>query len=150
MMLSTVIDMSDRILTGLKKPDLLIVDDDPDIRTVLHDLLEAEGYAVTDASTCQEALLHALTQPYNAVLLDIGLPDGNGLSLLSCLRKMIPSLAVIMLTASTTTDVRADSLARGAFAFLEKPYDHNELRLLIRRALVAKVDSARPGKKHRR
>jgi DNA-binding response OmpR family regulator len=117
------------------QPEILIVDDDQDLQTILHDLLESEGYAVTEASTCREALLHAQTTPFDAVLLDIGLPDGDGLSVLNHLLETIPALSVIMLTAVTSTDLRAAVLAQGAFSFLSKPYDHNELRLLVRQAI---------------
>jgi DNA-binding response OmpR family regulator len=124
----------------LKQPEILIVDDDPDLQTILHDLLESEGYAVTEASTCREALLHAETTSFDAVLLDIGLPDGDGLSVLNHLQETLPSLSVIMLTAVTSTDLRATVLAQGAFSFLSKPYDHNELRLLVREAIGTTVN----------
>ncbi|HSB46029.1 MAG TPA: response regulator [Nitrospira sp.] len=119
----------------LEQPEILIVDDDPDLQIILHDLLESEGYAVTEASTCREALLRAQTQFFDAVLLDIGLPDGDGLSVLNHFQESVPSLSVIMLTAATSTDLYADVLAQGAFTFLSKPYDHNELRLLVRQAI---------------
>jgi DNA-binding response OmpR family regulator len=106
-LLATIIDNSGLTLTRFKQPEILIVDDDPDIQTALHDLLESEGYAVTDATTCREALLHTQTMPFDAVLLDFGLPDGDGLSVLKHLKNSIPSLPVIMLTAATTADLRA-------------------------------------------
>ena len=118
-----------------EQPEVLIVDDDPDLQIILHDLLESEGYAVTEASTCREALLHTQTKSFDAVLLDIGLPDGDGVSVLNHLLETSPSLSVIMLTAATSTDLRADVLAQGAFSFLSKPYSHNELRLLVRQAI---------------
>ena len=118
-----------------EQPEVLIVDDDPDLQIILHDLLESEGYAVTEASTCREALLHTQTKSFDAVLLDIGLPDGDGVSVLNHLQETSPSLSVIMLTAATSTDLRADVLAQGAFSFLSKPYSHNELRLLVRQAI---------------
>ena len=49
---ATIIDMSGLTLTRFKQPEILIVDDDPDIQTALHDLLDSEGYVVTDAATC--------------------------------------------------------------------------------------------------
>jgi DNA-binding response OmpR family regulator len=131
--------MSGLTLSRFKQPEVLIVDDDPDIQSALHDLLESECYTVTNAATCREALLHAQAMPFNAVLLDIGLPDGDGLSVLRDLKNSIPSLPVIMLTAATTDDLRAESLAQGAFSFLPKPYNHNELRLLVRQAINVTV-----------
>ena len=71
-------------------PAVLVVDDDPDILAALHDLLEHEGYQVTCASTCGGALAEATASPYDAVLLDIGLPDGDGLSVLDLLKEQHP------------------------------------------------------------
>lgn len=117
------------------QPQILVVDDDPDIRTVLVDLLESEGYYVTEASTAREALRYAGTTDFDAVLLDIGLPDADGLIVLSHLRAMIPALPVVMVTAALVKGQGADSLARGAFSYLPKPFDLDELRFIIRLAV---------------
>jgi DNA-binding response OmpR family regulator len=116
-------------------PAILVVDDDPDILAALFDLLEHEGYQVTCASTCGDALAEATASPYDAVLLDIGLPDGDGLSVLDILRQLNPSLPVIILTALGSPEYRAKSLSRGAFSCLNKPYDQDVLRGLLRRAV---------------
>ena len=79
-------------------PAVLVVDDDLDILAALHDLLEHQGYRVTCASTCRDALAQVMGFRYHAVLLDIGLPDGDGLSVLDLLRKQHPLLPVIILT----------------------------------------------------
>jgi len=86
------------------------------------------------------------TMPFDAVLLDTGLPDGDGLSVLKHFKNPIASLPVIMLTASTTGDLCAESLAQGAFSFLVKPYNHNELRLLVRQATDVTVKPLLRGK----
>lgn len=75
---------------------------------MLHHLLEAEGYEVTDISTCQDAPPQTQTRPFDAVLLNMGLPDGDGLSVLSQLKETTPSLPVIMLTAARSTHQRTD------------------------------------------
>ena len=114
---------------------ILVVDDDPDIRTVLFDLLESEGYHITEASTAHEALHRASTNDFDAVLLDIGLPDLDGLTVLSHLHASIPTLPVIMLTAAMLNGQWADSLTRGAFSCFPKPFDRDQLRLVIRLAV---------------
>ena len=118
-------------------PAVLVVDDDPDILAALHDLLEHEGYQVTCASTCGDALAEATASPYDAVLLDIGLPDGDGLSVLDLLREQHPLLPVIILTAFGSPEYRARSLSHGAFSCVNKPYDQDALRGLLRRAIRA-------------
>lgn len=121
--------------TRLRQSSVLVVDDDPDLQTVLHDLLESEGHAVIDASTCQEALHHIQTRTFDAVLLDIGLPDGDGFSVLDEMQQLTPVTRVIMVTAAVAKEARLKALAQGAFAFLSKPYNHCDLRFLLRQAI---------------
>ena len=128
-----------------KHPEILIVDDDPDTLIALHDLLEAEGYRVTEASTCQEALVRTHRLSFNAVLLDIRLPDGDGLSVLGQLRQANPTLSVIMLTAATSNHQRLNALALGAFSYVAKPYGHHELRHLVRIAIGRTTGSTHPN-----
>lgn len=72
---------------------------------------------------------------FAAVLLDIGLPDGDGLAVLETIQAIAPSLPVIVLTAFTSQDYRAKSLSGGAFSYLTKPYNRDELRAVVRRAV---------------
>ena len=116
-------------------PTILIVDDDPDILTALHDLLEHDGFRATGVSTCRDALAQVKTVDFAAVLLDIGLPDGDGLAVLEAIQTIAPSLPVIVLTAFTSQDYRARSLSGGAFSYLTKPYNRDELRAVLRRAV---------------
>jgi DNA-binding response OmpR family regulator len=116
-------------------PAILIVDDDPDILTALHDLLEHDGFLVTGASTCRDALAQVETADFVAVLLDVGLPDGDGLAVLETIQAIAPSLPVIVLTAFTSQDYCVRSLSGGAFSCLTKPYNRDELRAVLRRAV---------------
>ena len=84
------------------QPTILIVDDDPDILTALYDLIEHEGFRVIGVSTCRDALVLAKTVEFAVVLLDIGLPDGDGLAVLETIQAITPSLPVIILTAFTS------------------------------------------------
>jgi CheY-like chemotaxis protein len=99
-------------------PAVLIVDDDPDILTALDDLIEHDGFRVTDVSICRDALAQVKAVEFAAVLLDIGLPDGDGLAVLQTIQAITLSLPVIVLTAFTSQDVRAKSLSGGAFSCL--------------------------------
>lgn len=116
-------------------PAVLIVDDDPDILTALYDLIEYDGFRVTGVSTCRDALAQAKTAGFAAVLLDIGLPDGDGLVVLETIHAIAPALPVIVLTAFASQDYRTKSLSRGAFSYLTKPYNRDELRAVLRRAV---------------
>ncbi|MBA5871965.1 MAG: PAS domain S-box protein, partial [Nitrospira sp. CR2.1] len=126
---------------------ILVVDDDPDIALGLQDLLDHDGYRVNVAMTCAEALAQARAHHYNAVLLDLGLPDGDGTSVLLTLQQQQPQLPVIILTAYTGTDRTVGALTQGAFAYLTKPYNREELRAVLQRAvgvqaLAAKAEHA--------
>ncbi len=119
-------------------PAILIVDDDPDISLVLHDLLCHAGYRVDVAMTGAEALAKAKADSFAAVLLDLMLPDMDGLSVLTLLKEIDPLLPVIMLTAFVEVAKKHSSLTEGAFGYLTKPYDAEELKALIRRAVGVK------------
>ena len=124
---------------------ILIVDDDPDICLALEDQLKFQGYTVRSVMTGREALHEAEQGSYEAVILDLGLPDLSGFAVLRGLEEMDPLLPVIVLTASMQESHTVESLRRGAFAYLTKPYNRDELNITLRRAvdvrkLVLKVD----------
>jgi CheY-like chemotaxis protein len=109
---------------------VLIVEDDPDISMALQDLLEFEGFQVDCAQTCRHAFSSLEQHVYDAVLLDLGLPDGDGRSILEKLQVSNPSLPVIVLTASN----RELGPLR-AYARLTKPWERGELCTILRHAL---------------
>jgi CheY-like chemotaxis protein len=119
--------------TGLR-PDrassVLIVEDDCDILTALQDLLEFEGYLVDCAQTCSHAFSLIEQNVYDAVLLDLGLPDGDGCSILEKLQVSHPSLPVIVLTASNR-----DLGPLRVYARLTKPWKRGELCGILHRAI---------------
>jgi PAS domain S-box-containing protein len=115
-----------------------VVEDTQDIVMGLKDLLEHDGYAVTVAGTCASAIEHVRTQHVNAILLDLTLPDGDGLEVMKAAHSLDPTLPVIIVTANTSTDKTVGSLTRGAFNYLIKPYNKEELRQTLRRAIGVK------------
>jgi PAS domain S-box-containing protein len=117
---------------------ILIVDDDPDIRESIGDMLSHEGYQVQGAASGSDALNHARQERFGAALLDILLPDMNGLTVLKVLMELDPSLPVIILTGEATPDNTIGALTKGAFAYLTKPYNSQELKSVIRRAVSVK------------
>jgi CheY-like chemotaxis protein len=109
---------------------VLIVEDDCDILTALQDLLEFEGYLVDCAQTCSHAFSLIEQNVYDAVLLDLGLPDGDGCSILEKLQVSHPSLPVIVLTASNR-----DLGPLRVYARLTKPWNRGELCEVLHRAI---------------
>jgi CheY-like chemotaxis protein len=108
---------------------VLVVEDDPDISMSLQDLLEFEGFHVNCVPTCHQALSSIEQHAYDAVLLDLGLPDGDGLSVLEKVQASHPALSVIILTASNR-----DLGSARAYARLTKPWNRKELCTLLRQA----------------
>ena len=109
---------------------ILVVEDDPDIAMALQDLLEFEGFQVYCAPTCRQAFSSIEQHTYHAVLLDLGLPDGDGCSILEKLQVSTPSLPVIVLTASNR-----DLGSLRAYARLTKPWERGQLCEILHRAL---------------
>ncbi|NOS79859.1 MAG: PAS domain S-box protein [Nitrospira sp.] len=117
---------------------VLVVEDNPDIVVSLQDLLTHDGYTVHTTDSCAGALAQLRAHHFNAVLLDLTLPDGDGLEVLATIQQLDPHLSVIIVTASTATEKTVGSLTRGAFAYLTKPYHREELRQTLRRAIGVK------------
>lgn len=129
--------------TSLQTGHVLVVDDDPDIVLTLHDFLENEGYQVDSASTGLAAIEKIHTERFNVVILDLGLPDRDGVSVLESIQQLDPHLPVVILTAFTNSERTIGSLFQGAFAYLTKPYNRAELRATVRRALGVRALTAK-------
>lgn len=105
---------------------VLIVDDDASLLALLALHFEELGWEVRLARTCQEALAHA-APPLHLALLDYQLPDGDGIQLLTHLRRGAPDLPVVVMSAHSHAGVMAEASARGAQHFLSKPFSPSEL-----------------------
>jgi PAS domain S-box-containing protein len=124
---------------------ILVVEDNQDLVMGLQDLLRHDGYAVTVAGTVASAIELVRAHRFSTILLDLGLPDGDGLDVLKEIQRLDPSLPVVIVTAHTSQDRTVGTLTKGAYAYLTKPYDREELRHTLRRAvgvkeLTVKVD----------
>ncbi|MDE3217981.1 MAG: PAS domain S-box protein [Nitrospirota bacterium] len=126
------------MVTATDHYSVLVVEDNPDLVIGLQDLLHHDGYAVTVAGTVAGAIELVRAHRFNAILLDLGLPDGDGLEVLKETQRRDPSLPVVIVTAHISTDRTVGSLTEGAFAYLTKPYHHEELRQTLRRAIGVK------------
>ncbi len=115
---------------------VLIIDDEAAIRESLETLLEMEGYDVQSAATADEGLTRIGNRPYDLVLLDLALPDRNGIDLLAELHVHDPQLAVIMITAYGTVENAVKAMQAGATNFVQKPWDNEKLLADIRTAVA--------------
>ena len=117
-------------------PRILVVDDDPDISLALEDYLNQEKFEVEVADTGNAALEKGLAHHYDAILLDVGLPDRDGIEILEELSRQKPKVPIILLTAfaSLSKSIPPDTISK-AFAYLIKPYSREEIRQVLHRAV---------------
>ncbi|MGH9510903.1 MAG: sigma-54-dependent transcriptional regulator [Terriglobales bacterium] len=114
---------------------VLIIDDEAEIRESLQTLLEMEGFQVETAATAQQGLSSIGEHAFDLVLLDLALPDRNGLDLLSELHDHDPQLSVIMITAYGTVENAVRAMQSGAVNFVQKPWDNEKLLADVRAAV---------------
>jgi two-component system response regulator AtoC len=117
---------------------ILIIDDEQSIRDIFSLLLEEKGYLVETAETGRDGLSRAHKFLPDAILLDMNLPDTTGMEVLSKIKKSLPQIEVIIITAFGTIKNAIEATKMGAYDYLEKPVDNDELLLLISRALEVK------------
>ncbi len=117
------------------KESILVVDDDLDFLEIIKRILETKGYEVKNAPSAGEAISRLKERFYNVSILDISLPDADGTELLSSILEMHPDIIAIMLTGHSSVQNAVQSLNRGAFAYLEKPLDPENLLSVISRGL---------------
>ena len=120
----------------MARKNILVVDDEKSQREILEMILSAEGYDVTTASSGEAALKMAREHRFDLVLTDLKMTGIDGIELLQKLLAYDSSIIVILLTAHGSIDSAKEALRRGAFDYLEKPYDREKLLETINRALT--------------
>jgi DNA-binding NtrC family response regulator len=113
---------------------IFIVDDDALLRLSLRDRFDREGYDLIEAGSCAEATAR-LTPDVDLVLLDFQLPDGDGLSVLRHIKEKSPETIVILMTAYSSVSNAVEAMKLGAFHYVNKPFDVDEIVLLAEKAL---------------
>ena len=122
-------------MTPRRKPLVLVVDDEGDIRSSLRRILEYEGMAMGEAASGDEALQKVAVERPEVVLLDIKMPRMDGLEVLAELCRRDPSLPVVMISGHATVATAVEATRLGAFDFMEKPLERDRVLLVLRNAL---------------
>ena len=132
---------------------VLIVDDEPMVRSTLAAAVRTWGYRTVEASTLAETLMMVERERPNAVLLDVRLPDGSGISLLDELRKRSRGLVIIMISGFVTHEDAFEAGVRHAYGYVTKPIDQAKLRSMLDEALKSvrpeSVDAIRNERRQR-
>lgn len=118
----------------MNKTEILVIDDEPQIRTLLRINLESNGYKVIQANTAKEGLVFSATHPPDLILLDMCLPDASGLDVLKQLREWYVKPIIILSVLSSENDI-VTALDNGATDYLTKPFRTGELLARIRSAI---------------
>jgi DNA-binding NtrC family response regulator len=122
--------------TIVAKPSrVLVVDDDAEMRALLLDVLEKEGYEVAEASDGAQAVLALRAREFDLILIDKNMPGPSGLDLLPGLRRVCPRSQFIMMTAYGDVPSYIEAVEKGAAEFLFKPFRMEELKAAITKAL---------------
>jgi len=117
---------------------IMIIEDDGEMRSLLKDFLEEEGFETDSASNGVDALGRLSKDHFDLVITDIRMPGLTGLDLLPRIRRLKPETPIIVMTAYGSDDVRRRAFERGATAYLEKPIHLTKLRTVIREMVLQK------------
>jgi DNA-binding NtrC family response regulator len=115
---------------------ILLIDDDPGLSEVIELLLVREGYAVKRAGTVKAGIEGVRDAGIELVITDLKLPDGTGLNVIAAIRAAHPRLPIIMITSYSSIESAIGALRAGAFDYVIKPFDNNELLHAVARALA--------------
>jgi len=120
----------------MKKPSILLIDDDDSLRRVMEFSLTESGYRVQTAASGEEGLRLFEKDSFDAVITDITMPGMNGMEVLAKVRHQDARLPVVIITAYGTIESAVEAMKQGAFDYITKPFNRDELRLTLERALT--------------
>ena len=124
-----------------RQPRVLVVDDDPEMRALLLDVLRNEGYEVAEAKDGIEAVLALRAREFDVILMDKNMHWPSGLDLLPGFRRVCPRSQIIMMTAFGDVASYMEAAEKGAVEYLFKPFRMEEMKAAIARALGPNVES---------
>lgn len=119
--------------------NILIVDDEQSYRQLLSLVFDGEGHTIRTASNGREALEMLQAEPADVVISDVKMPDMDGIEMLRAVRETLPDLGVILMTAFASVETAREAFKLGADDFIQKPFDVEELKLIVRKTLDTQV-----------
>lgn len=117
---------------------ILIIDDEPKMGKILQRVLAHEGYDCQSTTSAAEALEWLHGEPFHVVLTDLRMPDIGGVEVVERVKALQPDCEVVLMTAYATVETAVESMKKGAYDYLIKPFSNDELKILIRRILDTK------------
>src|SRR6476646_11820601 len=122
----------------MSKGSILVVDDESEIREGLELLLTNEGYGVSSAETGESGLAKLEEHPYDLLLLDVSLPDRNGLDILKEIHRRDPQLSIVLITAYGSIEMARAAFKNGAMDYITKPWSNDELLAQVAQAVESR------------
>jgi len=116
-------------------PRILVADDEDSMRFLLREVMRREGYDVEVAADGEQALQMVRAGSFDLAILDVRMPGMDGMQALKEMRRIRPGLVVVMITAHGNTDLAIQAMREGAYDYFNKPFELEELRIVVRRAL---------------
>jgi two-component system response regulator HydG len=128
------------------KPKILVVDDEASHRKMIEAVLSDEGYEIKQADDGQAAIDAVEKSFFDLILMDIRMAEVSGLEALKQIKEISPGIPIIIMTAYASVDSAVDALKSGAYDYLTKPLDIDELKILVGKALRFHQIKTVPGK----
>jgi DNA-binding NtrC family response regulator len=122
----------------MSKGSILVVDDESEIREGLELLLQSEGYQVSSAETAMSGLAQLEERPFDLLLLDVSLPDRNGIDMLKDVHRQDPHLPIVLITAYGSIEMARAAFKSGAMDYITKPWSNDELLAQVAQAVEAR------------
>ena len=122
----------------MSKGSILVVDDESEIREGLELLLKSEGYQVSSAESGQVGLSRLEERPFDLLLLDVSLPDRNGIDMLKEIHRQDPHLPIVLITAYGSIEMARAAFKSGAMDYITKPWSNDELLVQVAQAVEAR------------
>ena len=129
-----------KVAENNKTPQILIVEDDEEMRSLLKEFLEEEGFETECARNGSDALREIVKKPFDLIVTDIEMPGLTGLDILPEMKKLRPGASIIVMTSFANEEVCRRSLEKGASGYLEKPIHIKKLKALIYELLSTKKE----------
>jgi len=122
---------------------ILIIEDDDEMRSLLKDFFEEEGYESASVSNGSEAIHKLVRESFDLIITDVRMPGLTGLDILPGIKKLQPQAPIIVITAFGSEEVSRRALERGATVYLEKPIHFHQLRTLVHEMISSKGKAIR-------
>lgn len=117
--------------------DILIIDDEKDIRELVSDILQDEGYATRTVGTAEDCMDQIEAQPPGLMILDIWLKDSSmdGIDILVRVKRERPEIPIVIISGHGNIEIAVAAIKQGAYDFIEKPFNIDQLLLVVKRAM---------------